>query len=82
MGVINEQIVEPDGTLVETADDHAAASRPTGTAPAVEPRGSDAMLSFAIAVAIMLAVVGGSVQWAARAERRRNLREEGHARHH
>ena len=40
------------------------------------------MLTFAIALAIMLAVVGGSVQWAVRAERRRNLREEGHARHH
>jgi hypothetical protein len=40
------------------------------------------MLTFAISVAIMLAVVGGCVQWAARAERRRNPREEGHARHH
>jgi hypothetical protein len=40
------------------------------------------MLSFAISFAIMLAVVGGSVQWAARVERRRNAQEEGHARHH
>jgi hypothetical protein len=40
------------------------------------------MLSFAIAVAIMLAVVGASVQWAVRAERRRNLREDGNARDH
>jgi putative effector of murein hydrolase LrgA (UPF0299 family) len=40
------------------------------------------MLSFAISLAIMLVVVGASVHWAARAERRRNLREDGHARHH
>jgi hypothetical protein len=40
------------------------------------------MITFIISVAIMLAVVGGSVQWAARAQRRRNPREEGHARHH
>jgi hypothetical protein len=40
------------------------------------------MLSFVIALAIMLAVVGSSVHWAVRAERRRNPREEGHARHH
>jgi hypothetical protein len=40
------------------------------------------MLTFAISLAIMLAVVGGSVQWAVRAERRRNLREEPDARHH
>ena len=40
------------------------------------------MLTFAIALAIMLAVVGASVQWAVRAERRRNLMEDGHARHH
>ena len=40
------------------------------------------MLSFAVAVIIMLAVVGGSVQWAVRAQRRRDLQEEGHARHH
>ncbi len=40
------------------------------------------MLSFAISLAIMLAVVGGSVQWAERTERRRNLKEDGHARHH
>jgi hypothetical protein len=40
------------------------------------------MLSFALALSIMLAVVGGSVQWAVRAERRRNLGEDGHARHH
>jgi hypothetical protein len=40
------------------------------------------MLTFAISVAIMLAVVGGSVQWAAREQRRRNLREESDGRHH
>ena len=40
------------------------------------------MLSFAISVAIMLAVVYGSVQWAVRAERRRNPREDSDARHH
>ena len=40
------------------------------------------MLSFAIALAVMLAVVGASVQWAVRTERRRNLEEDGHARHH
>jgi hypothetical protein len=40
------------------------------------------MLTLAISVAIMLAVVGGSVQWAVRAERRRNHREESDARHH
>jgi hypothetical protein len=40
------------------------------------------MLTLAIALAIMLAVVGGSVQWAVRAERRRNLGEDGNARHH
>jgi hypothetical protein len=40
------------------------------------------MLTFVISLAIMFAVVGGSVQWAARAERRRNLREDAHARHH
>jgi hypothetical protein len=40
------------------------------------------MLSFAVAVIIMLAVVGGSVQWAVRAQRRRELLEEGHARDH
>ena len=40
------------------------------------------MLAFAISLAIMLAVVGGSVQWAVRTERRRNLRKDGHARDH
>jgi hypothetical protein len=40
------------------------------------------MLSLIIAVALMFAVVGASVQWAVRAERRRNPGEEGHARHH
>jgi hypothetical protein len=40
------------------------------------------MLTLAIALAIMLAVVGGSVQWAVRAERRRNLGEDGNARDH
>ena len=40
------------------------------------------MLTFAIAFVIMLAVVGASFQWAVRAERRRNPREDGDARHH
>ena len=40
------------------------------------------MTSFAVSVAIMLVVVGASVQWAVRAERRRNPGEEGHARDH
>jgi hypothetical protein len=40
------------------------------------------MLTLAISLAIMLAVVGGSVQWAVRAERRCNLRKEPDARHH
>jgi hypothetical protein len=40
------------------------------------------MLTLIVAIAIMLAVVGGSVHWAAREQRRRNLGEEGHARHH
>jgi hypothetical protein len=40
------------------------------------------MLTLALSVAILFAVVGGSVQWAVRAERRRNLREEPDARHH
>jgi hypothetical protein len=40
------------------------------------------MTSFAISVVIMFVVVGASVQWAVRAERRRNPGEEGHARDH
>ena len=40
------------------------------------------MLTFAISVAIMLAVVGASVQWAVRAERRRDPGEDGNARDH
>jgi hypothetical protein len=40
------------------------------------------VLSLIISVAIMLAVVGASVRWAVWTERRRNPREEGHARHH
>ena len=40
------------------------------------------MLTFAISVAIMLAVVGVSVQWAVRAERRRDLGEDGNAHDH
>ena len=40
------------------------------------------MTSLVIAVAIMFAVVGASVRWAVRAERRRNLEEYGHAPHH
>ena len=40
------------------------------------------MLTFLAAILIMLAVAGASFQWAVRAQRRRNLREEGHAGHH
>jgi hypothetical protein len=40
------------------------------------------MLSFAISVLIMFAVVTASVQWAVREQRRRNLEEDGDARHH
>jgi hypothetical protein len=40
------------------------------------------MLTFIISVAIMLAVVGGSAQWAVREQRRRNLREEPDGRDH
>jgi hypothetical protein len=40
------------------------------------------MLTFAVSIVIMLAVVGASVQWAAREQRRRNSGEEGHAGHH
>jgi putative effector of murein hydrolase LrgA (UPF0299 family) len=40
------------------------------------------MLTFLISVAIMFTVVGASVQWAVRTERRRNLREETDGRHH
>ena len=40
------------------------------------------MLTFLISFAIMLAVVGGSMRWAVREQRRRNLREDLDARHH
>jgi hypothetical protein len=40
------------------------------------------MLTFAVSLAILVAVVGASVQWAVRAERRRNPREEPDAGHH
>jgi hypothetical protein len=40
------------------------------------------MLTFAISLAVMLVVVAGAVQWAVRAERRRVLEGEGHARDH
>ena len=40
------------------------------------------MISLLVALAFMLAVVGGSARWAVRAERRRKLGEEGHARDH
>jgi hypothetical protein len=40
------------------------------------------MLTLAIALCIMFAVVGASMHWAERAQRRRNLGEDGHARHH
>lgn len=40
------------------------------------------MLTFAISVAFMIAVVGASVQWAVRVERRRNFGKETDARDH
>jgi putative effector of murein hydrolase LrgA (UPF0299 family) len=40
------------------------------------------MLTLAISLCLMLAVLGASVQWAVRAERRRNPREDSDARHH
>ena len=40
------------------------------------------MTSLVISLLLMFAVVGLSVRWAAREERRRNPREEGHAGHH
>ena len=40
------------------------------------------MLSLLFALVLMFAVVGASVQWAVRAQRRRNPVEEGHARDH
>ena len=40
------------------------------------------MTAFVLSLLIMVAVVGASVRWAVREERRRNLREEGHAGHH
>ena len=40
------------------------------------------MTAFVLSLLIMVAVVGASVRWAVREERRRNLREEGNARHH
>jgi hypothetical protein len=40
------------------------------------------MLTLAISLCLMLAVVGGSVQWAVRKQRRRDLKEEARARHH
>ncbi len=40
------------------------------------------MLTFAIALVLMFAVVGASAQWAVRAQRRRDVGEDGHGRHH
>jgi putative effector of murein hydrolase LrgA (UPF0299 family) len=40
------------------------------------------MTSLLISLVIMFTVVGLSVRWATREERRRNPREEGHAGHH
>ena len=40
------------------------------------------MLTLAISLAILVVVIGGAVQWAVRAERRRDLRRGGHAGHH
>jgi nitrogen fixation-related uncharacterized protein len=40
------------------------------------------MLTFVIAFAVMLAVVGAAFHWAVRAERRRYFGEDANARHH
>ena len=40
------------------------------------------VLSFILAIAVMLAVVAACMSWAVREQRRRNGTEEGHARHH
>ena len=40
------------------------------------------MLTFLISVVLMLAVVGGCMQWAVREQRRRKRSEESHAGHH
>jgi hypothetical protein len=40
------------------------------------------MTAFLISLLLMFAVVGACMRWAVREERRRNLREEGHAGHH
>jgi putative effector of murein hydrolase LrgA (UPF0299 family) len=40
------------------------------------------VLSLLVSVVVMLAVVGLCMRWAVREQRRRNSREEGHARHH
>ena len=40
------------------------------------------MTAFVISLVLMIAVVWASARWAVREERRRNLREEGHAGHH
>jgi hypothetical protein len=40
------------------------------------------MTAFLISLVLMFVVVGASVRWAVREERRRIPREEGHAGHH
>ena len=40
------------------------------------------MLSLLVANVLLFSLVFASVKWAVREERRRNLREEGHAGHH
>ena len=40
------------------------------------------MTAFLISLVIMAAVVCACVRWAVREERRRTIREEGHAGHH
>ena len=71
MGVIKEQIVEPDGTLVESAI-ITQLELTNGHDPS--SRGGRRCSPSLISLVIMFAVVGASVQWAVRAERRRNLR--------
>ena len=72
MGVIKEQIVEPDGTLVDVGDGDPA--RAEQRPPTRVTRGRAARCSPSlISLAIMFAVVGASFKWYERAERRRDL---------
>ena len=78
LGVLPEHLVDPDGRLVETAT--ATAGRPRA-----RPRmaaGAEAVITFFVSLALLVCVVAAAAQWATREQRRRNLREEGHAGDH